>query len=114
MNNAISVCYGELAPWPAKKLLVKALREAGLQIYVGRYSVRIENCQHFIFQEYGGDLGDPQLEAEADTVEKMERDVRLVASALEVAGIGYHFEVCNSGDEPVLSLDHEARGEASN
>ena len=35
------------------------LRGAGLRVTVGKYSVRIDDCSHFIFQDYGGNLGDP-------------------------------------------------------
>ncbi len=47
---------GELAIWPTKEQMAAILRDSGLNIYVGRYSVRVEDCSHFVFQEYGGDL----------------------------------------------------------
>src|ERR1041385_8032340 len=56
-----ALAHGEIANWLSREELAAALRQAGLQVYVGRYSVRIEDCSHFIFESYGGDLGPPDL-----------------------------------------------------
>ena len=86
-------CYGDVAEWPTKDRLAAILREAGLRIHVGRYSIRVEDCDHFVFQEYGGDLGPPCIEADADTVEDMMRDAMLVSGALTRARVVHRFEV---------------------
>ena len=62
---------GTLEPWPSKQALADILRGAGLSIHVGRFSVSIENCGHFKFQNYGGDLGDPTISADAETLEAL-------------------------------------------
>lgn len=33
---------GELAEWPSKTRIAAILRDADLQVYVGRYSIRVE------------------------------------------------------------------------
>ena len=92
---------GELDQWPTKDRLAKILREAGLRVVVGRYSVRIEDFSHFVFQEYGGDLGEPQLDADADSVEDMVRNARRVSEALARAGIRHQFEIYDDdADDP--------------
>lgn len=63
----------ELRPWPAKKELAACLQAAGLQISVGIYSIRIKGSS-FIFQEYGGDLGDPMLVSDALNLTEMIND----------------------------------------
>ncbi len=74
------------------------LRNGGLRIQVGRYSVRVEDCSHFVFQEYGGDIGDPSIDADADTVADMIREAQLVSDALTRAGVKHRFEVYDDGN----------------
>lgn len=90
---------GQLAGWPTKDGMAAILRNAGLRVQVGQYSVRIQNCSHFVFQEYGGDLGDPSVDADADTVEELIREGRLVSDALARAGVRHRFEIYNDRDE---------------
>lgn len=49
--------------------------------------MRVEDCSHFVFQEYGGDTGDPSIDADADTVADMIREAQLVSDALSRAGV---------------------------
>ena len=75
------------------------LRSGGLRIQAGQYSVRVEDCSHFVFQEYGGDLGDPSIDADADTVSDMIREGQLVSDVLSRAGFKHRFEIyddCNA------------------
>ena len=77
------------------------LSDAGLHIVVGRYSIRIEDFDHFVFQEYGGDLGDPQVDADADTLEDMVRETNIVSDVLAKAGIRHRFEIYDdAADDP--------------
>lgn len=84
---------GELADWPSKDRMAAILRSAGLNLYVGKYAIRIEDCSDFVFQEYGGDLGEPSIDAAADTLEQITRDGSLVSDALARAGIKHRFEI---------------------
>ena len=79
--------------------MAEILREAGLTIQVGRYSIRVKDCDHFVFQEYGVDLGDPQIDADADSPEEMIRDGGLVSGALARAGIRHQFEIYDDDGE---------------
>jgi hypothetical protein len=90
---------GELACWPTKDGMAAILHDAGLRVHVGRYSVRIQDCSHFVFQEYGGDLGEPTIDADADTVEELMREGRLVSDALACAGVRHRFEIYNDKNE---------------
>lgn len=96
---------GELAEWPTKEGLAEILRAAGLTVYVGRYSIRIENCYHFTFQEYGGDLGDPCIDADASSLEEMMRDGALVSNVLAQANIRHRFEIYDV-DQNLLGYLH--------
>lgn len=98
---------GQLSAWPDKERMATILRGAGLRVSVGRYSVRVEDCSHFIFQEYAGDLGVPSIDADAESLDEMMRDGKLVSDALARAGIRHRFELYGASDEMVGYLHHE-------
>ncbi|MCA9073459.1 MAG: hypothetical protein KDA93_00395 [Planctomycetaceae bacterium] len=107
MTDPSAGLAGELAEWPSIHQMTKLLRASGLEIVVGQYSVRVQDCDHFVFQEYGGDYWPPVIDADADTVEEMIRDAKLVSNALTNAGIRHRFEVYNSEDVLVGYIHHE-------
>ena len=83
------------------------LRGAGLRVYVGRCSVRVEDCSYYVFQEYGGDLGDPSIDADTDTVEELTREGRLVSEALARAGVRHRFGIYDDQGKLSGYLHHE-------
>lgn len=107
MVDTSAYLLGELTSWPKLASMAAILRRAGLRIHVGRYSLRVEDCAHFVFQEYGGDLGDPTIEADADSVEQMLHDGQRVSAALVQAGVSHHFEVYDHRDELVGELSYD-------
>jgi hypothetical protein len=98
---------GQLGTWPTKEEMTAILHDAGLHVTVGRYSLRVEDCSHFVFQQYGGDLGDPAIDADAETVEDMICEGRLVSEALARAGIRHRFEIYDERDDMSGYLPHE-------
>ncbi|MBT5018250.1 hypothetical protein OAF98_05130 [Planctomicrobium sp.] len=98
---------GQLDPWPRKTEMVQLLQAAGFSIDVGRYSIRINDCEHFVFQEYGGDLGEPQIDADASSLEKMLVDAGRVSTALISADIRHRFELYDELNEMVGYLHHK-------
>jgi hypothetical protein len=82
------------------------MEAAGFSVCVGRYSIRLQDCEHFVFQEYGGDLGDPQFDADASTLDRMLDDGGRVSAALASADIRHRFELYNERDEIVGYLHH--------
>ena len=97
---------GELAEWPSKNRMAAILRDAGLRVYVGRYSIRVKDCSHFVFREYGGDLGEPSIDADSDCADNMTREAKLVSDALIKAGIVHRFEIYDHRDDMVEYLHH--------
>jgi hypothetical protein len=98
--------YGQLEKWPSKAEMVRLMETAGFSVYVGRYSIRLQDCENFTFQEYGGDLGAPQFDAEASSLEKMLEDGGRVSVALTVADIRHRFELYSDNDEMIGYLHH--------
>lgn len=107
MEDTFAILHGELATWPSKEQLAGILQDAGLSVYIGQYSIRVEDCQHFSFKEYGGDLGDPVIDADANSADAMKRDARLVSNALTCAGIKHRFEIYDSANRPIDYLHFE-------
>jgi hypothetical protein len=107
MTDTSAIISGELEDWPSKQHMAAILCNAGLKIYVGRYSLRVDDCDRFIFQGYGGDLGKPCIDADADSVEALLRDGRLVSDALGQAGIRHRFEIYDRHSEMVGYLHHD-------
>ena len=92
MGDDHATLAADLSHWPSKAETASLLRAAGLTVTVGRHSVRIRDCAHFAFQEYGGPNG-PTIEAEAPSVEALVHDARLVSGALARASLRHRFEV---------------------
>jgi hypothetical protein len=103
---AVAMLAGELVAWPSKEGLAALLRAAGLAVTVGRYSVRIEGHCHFKFQEYGGDLGEPVIEADAQSVAELLTTARLVSEALGRAGVVHRFELYDDGGDELAGYLH--------
>ena len=97
---------GQIDGWPTKDEMASILRGAGLTVTVGRYSVRINDCEHFVLQEYGGDLGAPCFDADADTLAVMLHDSRRVSDALAAANLRHRLELYNQNDELVGYVHH--------
>ncbi len=98
---------GELSEWPSKLRLASLLRSAGLRVQVGNYSIRVLDCSHFSIEHYGGDLGDPQVEADADSLAELMHDAKLVSDALAVAQIRHRFEIYGADDVLVGYLHYD-------
>jgi hypothetical protein len=92
---------GELSTWPDKHRMAKILHKGGLNVYVSKYSVRVEDCSHFSFEHYGGDIGEPIIDADADSLDEMMRDAKRVSAALAAAGIRHRFELYDAANEMV-------------
>ena len=98
---------GELASWPAKHEMASLLRRAGLSVTVGPYSIRLEDCEHFVFQEYGGNIRDPSIDADADSLDHLLHDAGRVSRALADTNIRHRFENYDHNDVRVGYLHHD-------
>jgi hypothetical protein len=112
MSEDFSLLAGQLSTWPSKDELATVLRGAGLRIYIGRYSIRVEDCERISFEEYGGDLSEPCIVASAQTTERMVQDAELVSHVLAGAGIRHRFEVYDGEENLAAYLHHDWPTEA--
>ena len=97
---------GELQAWPTREHMAALLRAAGLHVTVGRYSVRVDDCSHFVFAQYGGDLGQPRIDADAETLADLLREAGLISAALDCADLVHRFELYNNSGVMVGYLHH--------
>lgn len=87
-----AILAADLSHWPSKAETAALLQAAGLAAEVGRYSIRVRDCAHFVFQEYDGP-GRPTIDAGASSVDALLHDARRVSGALARAGVRHRFEV---------------------
>ena len=98
---------GELETWPSMSEMASLLASAGIAVSVGRFSIRLTDFDHFVLQEYGGDLGDPAIDFEADSLDEMLRDAGRVSQAFADANLRHRFEIYEDARELVGYLHHD-------
>ena len=92
--------------WPTREQMVALLRESGLRVTVGRYSVRVDDCSHFVFQHYGGDLDHPTIDADAGSLADLLREAGLVSAALARADLVHRFELYGESQDALAGYLH--------
>lgn len=97
---------GQLEAWPSKDGMADVLRAAGLTVAVGVYSVHVVGRSRFTFQEYGGDLGDPVIDADSESVSELRATASLVSEALSRARLVHRFELYDDAGEPAGRLHY--------
>ena len=105
MDTDINLC-GDIDGWPTKSEMARIMRDAGFNVYVGQYSIRLDDCEHFKFQHYGGDICDPVIDADGSNLEIMTRDAQRVSDTLTAHNIRHRFELYNDADEMVAYIHH--------
>lgn len=98
MSNEYALLSGEIDRWPSMEEMCRILEAANLSPNVGKLSIRINDFDHFVFEEYGGDIGPPRISADADTTEELVRQSNIVSQLLAKAGIRHRFEISGGGD----------------
>jgi hypothetical protein len=99
---------GELPAWPNKDHMASLLQSAGLRVSVGRYSIRLDDFSHFAFHEYGGDLGAPRIEADADDAETLAAEAKRVSDVFGSAGLVHRFEIYQHGIDEMIYYFHNS------
>jgi hypothetical protein len=99
--------FGEIRDWPKKAKMAKILRNAGLNVYEGRYSIRIEDYPHFTIQNYGGDICEPSFDVDADTAEELSAYAKQISSILASANIAHRFEIYDDRQNLIAYYHHD-------
>jgi hypothetical protein len=105
MSTCAYLC-GELAKWPDKARLASILQSDGLRVRVEKYSIRIEDFSHFSFEEYGGDLGVPQIVADAEDAKKLASEARRISDLFARAGLTHRFEIYEDDNDAMIHYFH--------
>jgi len=84
---------GEISDWPEKAEMAELLRRAGFQVTVGKYSIRFDEFDHLVFREYGGDISDPCITADSDSLDALLVFSGRVSQALSANSIRHRFEI---------------------
>ena len=99
-----AVTYGQLGFRTAPADLASSLIANGVNAGWNKFCVDVTDCSHFKFQFNGGHA---DVDADADTLEEMVADAKLVSTALTAAGIQHRFEVHNHRDELITQFHYE-------
>ena len=105
MSTTIWLC-GELAPWPTRDALAELLRAADLAVTVGQHSLRVADCTHFVFQDFGRPDANPTVDADGPDLATLSKEAAQVSAALAKAGVRHRFELYDEADEMVGYLHH--------
>lgn len=106
MISNTAVLYGELAAWPDMERMVTILQAAGLRLQVGKFSIRIKDLLDFTFQEYGGDLGAPRIDADAEDVKTLAAEAKRLSEIFAAAGLVHRFEIYEDGRKEMSHYFH--------
>lgn len=91
---------GELSPWPARERLLAVLREGGLHVVEDGHTLHVADAFRWTFDHVSVDGAEPEVEADAETVEMLLRDAERVSTALARAKIRHRFEVFDGDRVP--------------
>ena len=105
MEENYSGLSGQLEKWPTKIEMAELLISCGLPVIVGKYSLRLQEFDHFVFQEYDSSGNSPSIDADAETKEQMLKEANLVSKCLSKAKIRHRFEVYD-GNEKLVGYYH--------
>ena len=99
-----AVTYGQLGFRTAPADLASLLTEHGVNASWNKFCVEVNDCSHFKFEFTNGHAA---LDADADTLEQMIADARMVSDALTSAGIKHQFSVHDHHEELITHFHHE-------
>jgi len=107
MNEEYSVLSGEIENWPSKDEMCEILKAVNFSLNVGTYAIRIKDFEHFVFREFGGDLGSPCITADSESTEELVKQSCIVSKALAKADLRHRFEVYDGEDELAAYHHHK-------
>jgi hypothetical protein len=99
----VALLVGELVARPTMEGMDLLLHSAEMTVTVGQYSIRVEEPTHFVFQQDGGDLGDPVIDADAESVAELLATAPLVSDALTLAGVVHRFELYDDSENWLIT-----------
>lgn len=105
--------YGYCDPWPSRQEMGRILQAYGLEVVVGDWSVKVTiDGRHFDFKVYGGDIGDPEVDADDYDLQRLLADAARVSQALVAADVSHRFEAREKGDGDLVGCVHYRMPEA--
>jgi hypothetical protein len=105
-NASYATLTGTIDPAPPKEELARLLADAGLRVTAGRYSIRLDEAEHFVIRNCGGDLGPPQVTADSASTEGLADLARRVSAALGRHAIRHRFELYGPDDRLAEYFHH--------
>jgi hypothetical protein len=107
MPKYVAFIAAECRPWPSKEHMRRILGDAGLKVDMRRYSIRVEDGAHISFEHYGGDFGDPTVEAHGGSEAEVLRGLQRICDALTSASVVHSFTVYDENENPRAHYHYE-------
>ncbi|WP_394539826.1 hypothetical protein PRJ39_04275 [Lysobacter enzymogenes] len=99
--------YAYCDPWPSKQRMLEILRAHGLEVEERHYAVQAWiDGRAFAFEVYGGDLGDPEAEADDHDLARLTDHARRISAALAAAGVRHRLEILEKSDDTLMACVH--------
>lgn len=106
MIEQYATLASEISKWPSKAELVNMFGSDGYAVIEGKYSVRLDDFDHFVFRELGGDLGPGCITADHASTEELVSTCERVSQTLAKAGVKHRFEVYSEKEELAAYIHH--------
>ena len=102
-----AILYSEIDDWPSKAVMADLLLRSGFDITVGTYSIRMNDFSHFVFREFGGDLGLPCITADDESLDALLEFSARVSEALGKNNVRHRFEIYDASERLAGYFHHD-------
>ena len=106
-GNECAVLAAEISNWPPKAELSNMFRGAGYIVSEGKFSVRLEGIDNFVFRELDDDLRSGSVSADHRSTEEFIAFCRLVSKTLAESEVKHRFEVYSKTKDLAAYLHHD-------
>jgi hypothetical protein len=97
----------QIDKWPSKNKLANIFKSDGFEVTEGKYSIRLEDFEHFVFRDLGGDLSSGCITADHESAKELVDFSGRVSQTLGKAGVRHRFEVYSENEELVAYMHYD-------
>ncbi len=107
MNEEHATLAAELDSWPAKKSLMDLLTSDGFDVAEGKFSIRLNDFEHFVFRELDGGIRSGSITADHVSTRELVDFSHRVSHTLAKGNIRHRFEVYSGEGELAAYIHHD-------
>ena len=107
METTFATLAAEIYKWPSKPELVQIFKSHNYRVTEGRHSVRLDDYDHFVFRELGGELGSGCISADHKSTQELIIISGHVSQTLAQADVRHRFEVYSEEAKLAAYIHHD-------